>query len=168
MAETGKSSLKRSKPNYIYSIVGVALVLVIMGVMGWMLLNFSKVGNAFKEDIRMSAYLRTQNKDTIAQIQQFITSQPFAKDVKYIDDKVENGSMITIQNLEKMVMPVTVVVKEANGQQHRINLPVEVWQRGPNWTFAVQTTSEVKEVILDPDKKLPDFNRANNSWKKAF
>ena len=90
------------------------------------------------------------------------------KDVKYIDDKVENGSMITIQNLEKMVMPVTVVVKEANGQQHRINLPVEVWQRGPNWTFAVQTTSEVKEVILDPDKRLPDFNRANNSWKKAF
>jgi len=85
MAETGKSSLKRSKPNYIYSIVGVALVLLIMGVMGWMLLNFSKVGNAFKEDIRMSAYLRTQNKDTIAQIQQFIASQPFAKDVKYID-----------------------------------------------------------------------------------
>jgi hypothetical protein len=56
-AETGKSSLRRSKPNYIYSIVGVALVLVIMGVMGWMLLNFSKVGNTFKEDIRISAYL---------------------------------------------------------------------------------------------------------------
>jgi hypothetical protein len=90
------------------------------------------------------------------------------KDVKYIDDKVENGSMISIQNLEKMVMPVIVVVKEANGQQHKINLPVEVWQRGPIWTFAVQTTSEVKEVILDPDKKLPDFNRTNNSWKKAF
>jgi cell division transport system permease protein len=85
MAETGKSSLRRSKPNYIYSIVGVALVLVIMGVMGWMLLNFSKVGNTFKEDIRISAYLRTQNKDTIAQIQQFIAAQPFAKDVEYID-----------------------------------------------------------------------------------
>lgn len=85
MAETGKSSLRRSKPNYIYSIVGVSLVLLIMGVMGWVLLNFSKVGNTFKEDIRISAYLRTQNKDTIAQIQQFIAAQPFAKDVKYID-----------------------------------------------------------------------------------
>jgi cell division transport system permease protein len=85
MAETGKSSLRRSKPNYVYSITGVALVLVIMGVMGWMLLNFSKVGNTFKEDIRLSAYLRTQNKDTIAQIQQFIAAQPFAKDVEYID-----------------------------------------------------------------------------------
>ncbi len=85
MAETGKSSLRRSKPNYTYSIVGVALVLLIMGVMGWILLNFSRVGNTFKEDIRISAYLRTQNKDSIAQIQQFISSQSYAKDVEYIN-----------------------------------------------------------------------------------
>lgn len=85
MAEIGKSSLRRSKPNYMYSIIGVALVLLIMGVMGWILLNFSKVGNTFKEDIRISAYLRTQNKDTIGQIQTFIESQPYAKDVQYIN-----------------------------------------------------------------------------------
>jgi hypothetical protein len=90
------------------------------------------------------------------------------KTVSYIDDKPANGAEITIQNQEKMVMPVTVLVKEANGKQHKINLPVEVWQRGPEWTFSVPTTSEIKEVILDPDKKLPDFNRANNDWKKAF
>ncbi len=85
MAETGKSSLRRSKPNYIYSIIGVSLVLLIMGVMGWVLLNFSRVGNSFKEDIRISAYLRTQNKDTIAQVQKYISSQPYAKDVQYIN-----------------------------------------------------------------------------------
>jgi len=85
MADTGRSSLRRSKPSYIYSIVGVALVLLIMGVMGWMLLNFSKAGNSFKESIRISAYLRTQNKDTIEQIQQYITAQPYAKDVQYIN-----------------------------------------------------------------------------------
>ena len=85
MAETGKSSLRRSKPNYVYSIIGVSLVLLIMGVMGWVLLNFSRVGNSFKEDIRISAYLRTQNKDTIAQVQKYIASQPYAKDVQYIN-----------------------------------------------------------------------------------
>jgi aminopeptidase N len=90
------------------------------------------------------------------------------KSVKYIDDKAGNGSEITITTLEKMVMPVTVLVKESNGKEHRIDLPVEVWQRGANWNFAVPTTSEVKEVVLDPDKKLPDFNRSNNSFKKAF
>lgn len=65
-------------------------------------------------------------------------------------------------------MPVTVLVKESNGKEHRINLPVEIWQRGPQWTFNVPTTSEIKEVVLDPDNKIPDWNRANNDWKKAF
>jgi cell division transport system permease protein len=85
MAEAGKSSLKRGKPNYIYTIVGVALVLLIMGIMGWFFLNLNSVGNTFKEDIRLSAYMRTLNKDTIAQIQQFIASQPYAKNVVYVD-----------------------------------------------------------------------------------
>ncbi len=88
------------------------------------------------------------------------------KAVKYVDDKPAEGADIQIENIEKMVMPVTVLVKEANGKEHRIDLPVEVWQRGAEWTFSVPTTSEITEVILDPDKKLPDWNRADNSWKK--
>ena len=78
-------SLRRSKPNYIYSIVGVALVLLILGIMGWLFLNLSQAGNAFKEDIRISAYLRTMNKDSITQIQQYIASQPYAKNVEYVN-----------------------------------------------------------------------------------
>lgn len=88
------------------------------------------------------------------------------KSVAYIKDAATNGAEITIENLEKMVMPVTVLVKESNGKEHKINLPVEVWQRGATWKFGVPTTSEIKEVILDPDKKLPEWNRENNSWKK--
>ncbi len=85
MATEGKSSLKRSKPNYIFSIIGVALILFIMGIMGWFFLNIKQAGNMFKEDIRFSAYLRSQNKDTIAQIQQFIALKPYAKNVTYVD-----------------------------------------------------------------------------------
>ena len=85
MAQFGKASSKRSKPSYIYSIVGVALVLFIMGVLGWMFLNFKSVGNSFKEDIRISAYLRTLNKDTIGMVQQYITGKPYAKNVTYVN-----------------------------------------------------------------------------------
>lgn len=84
MAESSRS-LRRSKPNYVYSVLGVAAVLLIMGVMGWLLLNFTRVSNTFKENIRISAYLRTQNKDTISQIQNYIASQPYAKDVQYVN-----------------------------------------------------------------------------------
>jgi len=85
MAELRKSSLKRSKPNYIYTIVGVSLVLLIMGIMGWFFLNINSVGTVLKEDIRLSVYLRTLNKDTIGQIQQYIASKPYSKDVLYVD-----------------------------------------------------------------------------------
>ncbi len=90
------------------------------------------------------------------------------KGIKYVKNIPANGALITLENLEKMAMPVTVLVKEANGQEHTINLPVEVWQRGPEWTFSVPTTSEIKDIVLDPDKKLPDWNRENNKLKKAF
>jgi cell division transport system permease protein len=85
MAQFGKASSKRSKPSYIYSVIGVALVLLIMGILGWIFLNFNSLGNSFKEDIRLSAYLRTTNKDSINQIQQYLNSQPYAKNVQYID-----------------------------------------------------------------------------------
>ncbi len=88
------------------------------------------------------------------------------KDVKYVKEKPENGANITLENMEKMAMPVTVLVKETNGKEHKVDLPVEVWQRGSDWTFGVPTTSEITEVIVDPDKKLPEWNRDTNNWKK--
>lgn len=89
--------------------------------------------------------------------------------VVYNEDKPQNGSAITIENLEKMVMPVSVFIKESNGKQHRLDLPVEVWQRGGLYTFNIPSTSKIDEVILDPDKKLPDVNRNNNTLKpKGF
>ena len=85
MASTGTSALKRSKPNYIYSIVGVAIVLFIMGIMGWLFLNLQSIGDNFKEDIRISVYVRTSDKNIVGAIQQFIASQPYAKNVEYIN-----------------------------------------------------------------------------------
>ena len=85
MAVTGSTSLKRSKPNYIYSVIGVAIVLFIMGIMGWLFLNLHSIGDNFKEDIRISVYLRTSDKNAIGIVQQYIASQPYAKNVEYVN-----------------------------------------------------------------------------------
>jgi hypothetical protein len=89
------------------------------------------------------------------------------RDVRYKKGDIANGIEVTIENLEKMVMPVNVKVIETNGTEHILSLPVEIWQRGAKWTFDVPTTSEIKQVSVDPEKKLPDFDRANNTWKKV-
>jgi len=89
------------------------------------------------------------------------------KSVAAIEGKPENGSDITIVNKDKMVMPVLIRIKETNGKIHELKLPVEIWQRGAEWIFTVPTTSEIKEVTIDPDKKLPDADRTNNGWKRS-
>lgn len=90
------------------------------------------------------------------------------KEVKYKDETPSKGAEVTLENLEKMPMPVTVLIREANGREHKFKLPVEIWQRGATWTFSVPTTSEIRDLVLDPDKLIPDWNRENNKWKKGF
>lgn len=85
MAGTNSASLKRSKPNYIYSIIGVAIVLFIMGIMGWLFLNLRTIGDNFKEDIRISIYLKSTDKNTIGKLQGYIAGQAYAKNVEYVD-----------------------------------------------------------------------------------
>ncbi|UTA69733.1 M1 family metallopeptidase [Emticicia sp. 21SJ11W-3] len=89
------------------------------------------------------------------------------KEVSYIQQDVTKGAVITIENLEKMPMPVTVEIKESNGTTKRVELPVEIWQRGSTWSFKHPSTSAIESVSIDPDGKLPEVNTKNNLWKPA-
>ena len=89
------------------------------------------------------------------------------KGVRYVSNDETKGVNITIMNLEKMPMPVTVAITESNGKKGRVRLPVEVWHRGGSWTFHYASTSKLSEVTVDPDKKLPDVNSSNNTWKNT-
>jgi len=77
--------MRRGKPSYTYSIIGVAIVLFMLGFMGWIFLNVKQGSNAVKENVPVSAYLLTSNKDSINAIMSFVQAQPYAKNVTYVD-----------------------------------------------------------------------------------
>jgi len=85
-------------------------------------------------------------------------------DVKYVDNDPTKGALITIDNLDKMAMPVTLEVKTKSGKTERIHLPVEIWERFKSWTFKYPSTEEIQSVTYDPDNVFPDYNPANNVW----
>lgn len=87
--------------------------------------------------------------------------------VEYPNNDSTRGAVITVNNLERLPMPVTIEVKEAGGKTGRIKLPVEVWQHGATWKFLYPSTTRIESVVLDPDKRLPDSNEANNTWKNG-
>nr|WP_314840036.1 M1 family metallopeptidase [uncultured Flavobacterium sp.] len=84
--------------------------------------------------------------------------------IKYVKNDPSKGVIITIENFEKMVMPVSLEVKTKSGKITRVQLPVEVWQKNKSWSFKHNSTEEIESITLDPDHALPDSNTANNVW----
>lgn len=85
--------------------------------------------------------------------------------VSYVDNDPAKGSLITIENKGKMIMPVIIKMIQMNGQTETVRLPVEIWARGSNWTFKYASTSKIDKVIIDPENQFPDLERKNNEWK---
>lgn len=85
--------------------------------------------------------------------------------VEYPENNPANGSVINIQNRERLPMPITIEIVELGGKTGRVNLPVEIWQRGGNWRFFYPSTRKIDSVTIDPDKILPDIDETNNVWK---
>ena len=85
-------------------------------------------------------------------------------DVKYVDNDPSKGALITIDNLDKMAMPVILEIKTKSGKTERVNLPVEIWERYKTWTFKYPSTEAIESVTYDPDNVLPDYNPSNNVW----
>ncbi|MBM3401153.1 MAG: M1 family metallopeptidase [Bacteroidetes bacterium] len=88
-------------------------------------------------------------------------------DLKYVKNDFKEGALITIENLEKMAMPVILEIKTKSGKVSRLKLPVEVWERNIRFTFTYPSTEEIVSIVSDPDKVFPDSNPVNNAWPAA-
>jgi hypothetical protein len=87
------------------------------------------------------------------------------KAVKYIGDNPLNGALITIENLGQMALPVKIAITENNGKKSVVQLPIEIWQHGPEWTFQYPCSSALVSVVVDPNTEYPDVDRTNNTWQ---
>jgi hypothetical protein len=86
------------------------------------------------------------------------------KGVKYVESDPSKGSVITIENMEEMVMPVVMVIEQEGGKSDTLTLPAEIWQHGPTKAFAYPSTSKIKKIVIDPAHDFPDINPSNNVW----
>ncbi len=90
------------------------------------------------------------------------------REVKYLNDNPSNGAYITLDNMEKMPLPVILLIKTKSGKTETINLPVEIWQRNKAWTFLYPSKEAIESVSFDPDHVLLDSNSSNDVWKASY
>lgn len=85
MAQSGKSSAKKSKPSYVFSIIGVALVLFLLGTLGLLVIHANKLSDYFKESIEIQVILRDNVKENQAlALRDSIATKPYIKSIEYV------------------------------------------------------------------------------------
>lgn len=99
MAESRKASIKRGKPSYFMSVLGVTLVLFVLGIIGWFIINAGKLGEHFKENVEVNVYIReTLNpKDSLALVE-YISSKPYVKSWEYTTKEMARQKFIADGN----------------------------------------------------------------------
>ncbi len=101
MSQIGKASAKRSSPSYFMSILGVSLVLLILGILGWIVINANKLGQYFKENVEVRVYLRENitAKDS-TELVDYVKTQPYVKSYTYVTKEMAKDKFMKDGNAD--------------------------------------------------------------------
>lgn len=85
MSQTGRLSAKRSKPSYAMPVIGVALVLFLLGIVGLLVIQANSLRVNLKESIEIQLILRDniRQQDALA-LEDSVSNMPFTKSVTYV------------------------------------------------------------------------------------
>jgi len=115
MAQNGKASMKRGKPSYFMSILGVTLVLFLLGIVGWITINSQKLMDYFKESVEVQVFLKPNVPDTArTNLQSYIAAQPYTKNVRFTDKEsakqewLKSGGEDFTEFLENSLLPTSI------------------------------------------------------------
>jgi hypothetical protein len=72
------------------------------------------------------------------------------------------GAVITLTNLDRLVVPATVDVAFRDGSHRQVPVPAEAWIQKDTTQIALDSSKPVASVTIDPDHLLPDKDRSNN------
>ncbi len=112
---------KKAKPTYFNAIMGVALVLFLLGVLGWLLINGRALSRAFKEDLEVNVDFHDNTSDAnVQRMQSILDKQPFVMSSRIItkeeaikmESEVEGGNIIDFLGYNPLFTSVSLKLHE--------------------------------------------------------
>ncbi len=94
----------------------------------------------------------------------FVENYSLDQSIRDVSNDTNKGTIVTIENLDKLAMPVIIGYETVSGKKGTMNLPVEIWNNTNSFKVKLPTEETVKSVAIDPDKVFPDMNYLNNKW----
>lgn len=86
------------------------------------------------------------------------------QDVSAVQGDWKKGAVVTVANLQKLPLPATLRVLYVDGSVQDLAVPVETWIQHSTYALTVAGDKQVKSATLDPDHRLPDVDRSNDTF----
>ena len=92
----------------------------------------------------------------------YVTNSTYDVAVTKIAPGKNGVTLVTVENRDPLVMPVTLRVDYADGSHADLRLPAESWIRETSTVVPIAAGKRVVAATADPDHALPDRDRSNN------
>jgi cell division transport system permease protein len=103
MATSGKTTARKGRTSYIMAIIGVSLVLVLLGFLGWMGINYSKLVDYFRESVPVQVFLRETTTDAAKDsLMAQVKAMPYVKSYSYKDKETARREWQSMGNEDFM------------------------------------------------------------------
>ena len=112
---------KKAKPSYFNAIMGVALVLFILGVLGWLVINGRALSRAFKEDLEVNVDFHDNVSDeSVAKMKAILDRQQFVRSTRIItkeeaikmENEVEGGNIVDFLGYNPLFTSISLKLHE--------------------------------------------------------
>ena len=112
---------KKAKPTYFNAIMGVALVLFLIGVLGWLLINGRALSRAFKEDLEVNVDFHDNvTNESVDKMKAILDKQPFVWHTRNItkeeavkmENQVEGGNMVDFLGYNPLFTSISLKLNE--------------------------------------------------------
>jgi len=75
----------KKAPSYIYSIIGISLVLFLLGTIGWLVINGQALSHFFKEQIELQVIFHDNTRpENVQKLEDILNKQPFTRKAEIV------------------------------------------------------------------------------------
>lgn len=121
---------KKAKPTYFNAIMGVALVLFLLGVLGWLVINGRALSRAFKEDLEVSVDFHDNVSDeNVRKMHDILDKQPFVRksriiskeEAAAIESQIEGSNIVEFLGYNPLFASVSLKLHEGYVNRDSLN-----------------------------------------------
>jgi cell division transport system permease protein len=157
MSQIGKLGTKRGRTSYVMSIVGVSLVLLMLGILGWLGINYSKLVDYFRESVPVQVFLRETITDPERDILLGqVKALPYIKNYTYKDKEtarkewMDMGNEDFMQFIDTNILPrsIEMNIKSAYVVPDTLKKIESIFRQNPDVTDVKYPTNVVGNLSI--------------------